>query len=480
MTSVGAFLRSVDKVAGYRAPAGELAGVRTFISEKPAKGIQDSSGDTINHPPGESPKSDRERALPQRTDTKENLTTYMNSPSYNTPSSSGEGSKVPIRTPGTPGEEYEHPYKENVYPRRTGSGVVPSYSERQQDQKGDAKKYYKRYYRENKGKIRMRAKRRYRKVKRNPEFLRKQDRRDDPKYEDKFHRLPSGGVRSPADRSKDYREDKHGCFDRPLSFIIPGKGLGRICAWDVPWVEYVFEGCWGRVDLLRFLDVVTFLSLEDLEMFFAMVDETMVDPPDPIKVANFYYEKFTPGFNMDPGDGVRDLGLPGPYSPSLTYPEVGRHKPSEAFNNIREIDNNPGSAKVIPEGHDFENKKASTQRVAMRYSEIVRGLGDGIYEGSKGLSSTLRFTNPQDLLHVYEVLGDSGKTYKVSIQGNLDSDVRVSCTCDFWRWQGPEHWAKVNGYLYGEPTGTATKPTKKDPNGVNRVCKHVLSCLGAR
>jgi len=53
----------------------------------------------------------------------------------------------------------------------------------------------------------------------------------------------------------------------------------------------------------------------------------------------------------------------------------------------------------------------------------------------------------------------------------------VSSTCGFWRWQGPEHWAKVGGYLLGNPVGTASNPNAKDPKGENRVCKHVFATL---
>jgi hypothetical protein len=55
--------------------------------------------------------------------------------------------------------------------------------------------------------------------------------------------------------------------------------------------------------------------------------------------------------------------------------------------------------------------------------------------------------------------------------------VRVSCTCPFWRWQGPEHWAKQGDYLFGKPVGLATKPDIKDPSGGHRACKHVLAVL---
>ena len=57
-------------------------------------------------------------------------------------------------------------------------------------------------------------------------------------------------------------------------------------------------------------------------------------------------------------------------------------------------------------------------------------------------------------------------------------DLKLSCSCDFWQYQGPEHWAKAGDYLYGKPRGTAAVPDSKDPNGKNRLCKHALATLG--
>jgi hypothetical protein len=55
--------------------------------------------------------------------------------------------------------------------------------------------------------------------------------------------------------------------------------------------------------------------------------------------------------------------------------------------------------------------------------------------------------------------------------------VQVACSCDYFRWQGPEHWAKSNDYLYGRPVGTASRPVEKDPSGKHWACKHVLAVL---
>ena len=55
------------------------------------------------------------------------------------------------------------------------------------------------------------------------------------------------------------------------------------------------------------------------------------------------------------------------------------------------------------------------------------------------------------------------------------SDIKVSCTCNFFRWQGPEFHAQANDYLLGPPIGNAKEPKIRDPDGFNTVCKHVAA-----
>jgi hypothetical protein len=66
--------------------------------------------------------------------------------------------------------------------------------------------------------------------------------------------------------------------------------------------------------------------------------------------------------------------------------------------------------------------------------------------------------------------------YNVTVEANGD-DLRVSCTCKYWVYQGPEYHAKEKDYLYGTTKGTETKPEKKDPNGTHKICKHIYAVL---
>ena len=66
--------------------------------------------------------------------------------------------------------------------------------------------------------------------------------------------------------------------------------------------------------------------------------------------------------------------------------------------------------------------------------------------------------------------------YEVVVDAEGD-DLKVSCTCKYWIYQGPEYHAKKNKYLYGTNEGSATKPEKKDPNNTHKVCKHIYAVL---
>jgi hypothetical protein len=124
-------------------------------------------------------------------------------------------------------------------------------------------------------------------------------------------------------------------------------------------------------------------------------------------------------------------------------------------------------------------------RLAAKISEIMAGISPKVVSGAKSVTPRLKRADPNNVMWTYVVPGSKGETYTVRVKGlpkgNVRSvskmDVRVSCSCPFFRYQGPEHWAKVGDYLYGKPAGKASTPDQKDPDGRNRVCKHVAAVL---
>jgi hypothetical protein len=168
--------------------------------------------------------------------------------------------------------------------------------------------------------------------------------------------------------------------------------------------------------------------------------------------------------------------------PETTWPDK---IPAEALNNLRDPDDNAGSGRVIPENHDFVNKEASFDKEAIRISEIQDGCSPDLHSKSEKIRIKLRRVDPKNLMWLFTVTGSKGKIYKVRIKvlpkGNLrnvnKTDILVSCSCPYWRWQGPEYHAKEQGYLLGRPVGLATRPEVKDPHNNHGACKHVLAVL---
>ena len=64
-----------------------------------------------------------------------------------------------------------------------------------------------------------------------------------------------------------------------------------------------------------------------------------------------------------------------------------------------------------------------------------------------------------------------------SVKVLTSADIRLSCSCNAWRWQGPEYHAKEGGYLEGHPSGTASVPNIRDPQRVKPLCKHALATV---
>jgi len=162
-----------------------------------------------------------------------------------------------------------------------------------------------------------------------------------------------------------------------------------------------------------------------------------------------------------------------------------RHDPGEDSYPYGFTNNNPGSAKVIPEGHDFKNKDQREMKQAARISDIEARCDPSLQTKAAALVVKLRRVDAKNAIWTYDVEGSSD-VYAVKVQaprkGNVTDvnklDVFVTCSCPFWQWQGPEHWASQEGYLYGKPRGTAASPDVKDPSGKHGACKHVLAVLG--
>jgi hypothetical protein len=139
----------------------------------------------------------------------------------------------------------------------------------------------------------------------------------------------------------------------------------------------------------------------------------------------------------------------------------------------------PGSARVIPYVTDTE----FASRMAAKSADILKGLDPKVLSKASGIKPKLSRVDQKNRMWTFTVPSAKEGSYTVKVKGEGKAvnagkmDLKISCTCQDWVYGGAEHWAKSGGYLYGKPQGTAEAPTKRDPAGIKRVCKHVAAVL---
>ena len=124
-------------------------------------------------------------------------------------------------------------------------------------------------------------------------------------------------------------------------------------------------------------------------------------------------------------------------------------------------------------------------RVATTLDQIVSGLSAKVIERSAKCKVKLKRADTKNLRWIFSV--DAGNGPKVvrmkasrkatSVVSLAKMDIAFSCSCHAWRWLGPEHNAQKGVYLDGKAVGTASPPDIKDPERVNKVCKHVAAVV---
>lgn len=124
------------------------------------------------------------------------------------------------------------------------------------------------------------------------------------------------------------------------------------------------------------------------------------------------------------------------------------------------------------------------RRVAKKTPDVANGLNPLTVERAKKCQVTLRRADTKSLRWIFSVdSGNGPKIVKLHLKrkkGVTDPkkmDAEFSCNCKAWRWLGSEHHAKKEQYLNGSSVGTASVPVVKDPEGRNKVCKHVKATI---
>jgi len=199
------------------------------------------------------------------------------------------------------------------------------------------------------------------------------------------------------------------------------------------------------------------------------------------------YEQDNPTVNevTQPGDNV---------SYRAEGPSTYRHSPDEKAglpkgHGMPAVPENtpPGTSRVIPDEmkETLRDQLTYMKGAAASPPEILGRCGPKIIDRAKKVKVKRKRFDPDNGFWTFTAQGSKGKEYTVRIKGVrkgntkdlFKTPVLVSCTCNAFRWEGPEHWAKVNGYLYGKPQGTASKPVVRDPDAQHWACKHVVAAL---
>lgn len=141
---------------------------------------------------------------------------------------------------------------------------------------------------------------------------------------------------------------------------------------------------------------------------------------------------------------------------------------------------------LVDRAHELHVRPGNRVLLSARPDDIVTGLNPKFEQRSRSCGVTLKRADIKNLRWLFSVnCGNGPKVVKLKASraknvvrlGKMDVD--VSCSCPAWQWLGPEHHAKSEDYLDGSPRGTASNPVVRDPQGVNRVCKHVAAVLSS-
>lgn len=390
---------------------------------------------------------------------------------------------------------------------------------RQRRQKGRDKVQQRRQYMRNRAKAKLRSRKRYKRLKKNPMF--KKQQRIRRKHPERFKRR-LGAVLTAPEIAFVFIED-----GLPLGYVRNISGMTGL-------VTFYLGESGSRLlhseMLADFMRRAVFLSDEDIEAMYDLIDaeigleayDDQLDELDSDLFNLFTIESEFPHEDAGEEDRAGDIDpllidptdddwfygvvnklaseVAGSFFREQRPPEMdpetqfGRATPIDKAREKRQekrkpgdnfypymdevSDSNPGS-RVLP-----TDKGHVTDKNAALIQDIREGCSPDIIARARGISPQLIRVDSKNAMWLFNVPGSSG-SHRVRVQavrkGNVrdvrKADVKVSCSCPFWQWQGPEFHAKQGDYLYGRPVGTASRPDQKDPKMQHRACKHVLAVL---
>jgi hypothetical protein len=505
--------KTADLVAllreGYTPRWQDVPGYKTLVDQKSEKGIfpQDTESTSTERGqsnldsmwPVETPQSrEKERVLPlpsnhdKARDKKIGPTTYNKNRNY------------PPRTLSEKGDEYGHPtkYDYNYVRRRqdvTAEGKeavtspLPKPNQRQKNLRPGYKRVLHQWYLRNKNQKKLQEKLRYRtrgkfdvQEKKYDEYYRR--------YPQRYKRRRRSPFNTPAERTKAWREDQQQEREdmdlSPAEYAEHREQQRETLRSRKP--KPPGRKVYGFDDFLSFLEEFATDSTTDWE--------TTVKKTQPPGQLDQNFEPSQPKSTVprkdapeQEGASLRAPGLDNKPQKGLKWevlPRAPGGMPSHTVNNPGN-----GSGKVIPMWGDFVNNTQQVSdgrsenylrndnfdvKTASTIGEILARVDPKIRTRASTLAPALERTDTKNWTwhwrvgeHVVKV-----QAFKRGTANNLTKlNLRISCSCPFWQWWGPEHWGKKGDYLRGEPRGTATPPKIRDPKHWRPVCKHAYAVL---
>lgn len=115
-------------------------------------------------------------------------------------------------------------------------------------------------------------------------------------------------------------------------------------------------------------------------------------------------------------------------------------------------------------------------RLAIQPEKVIPHTPKKIKKNARFCNVALVSYDKKNRVYTFSVdAGNGPKTVQASLS---DKDhVALSCNCPFWRYNGPEFNAKTNGFMLGQPFGTAAPPDIRDPQRQYWLCKHAYAVL---
>jgi len=128
---------------------------------------------------------------------------------------------------------------------------------------------------------------------------------------------------------------------------------------------------------------------------------------------------------------------------------------------------------------DWEN------RIAASMEDLMRATSQFSRKNAPRCNARLLKADTKNAMFTYRVVsymkGSDPRGHIVTVTLNKDPeqkdlrklDIKLGCSCPFWKWWGPDFNAKNNDYLKGKPLSDGSAPEIRDPERKNKICKHV-------